>query len=86
MEMPTFSIHPSAALSGGFGYAGHLVFLYGDPQAVQNAVDESTGFFGAEAFADIDGFIDGHLGWNVGAKEQFERGDSQHIAIHAGHA
>jgi hypothetical protein len=38
------------------------ICLYGYPHAVQNAVDKGTGFFGAEAFADIDGLVDRDFG------------------------
>ena len=39
----------------------------GQANAVNDAVDKRAGLWRTEFFADIDGFIDGHLGWNIGA-------------------
>ena len=54
--------------------------------AVEDAVDETAAFLGAETFGDFDGLVDRHDGRNVGPEEHLVDGQPQDVAVHNGQA
>jgi hypothetical protein len=54
--------------------------------AVENPINEASGFFGAVFFGDFDGFVNGDDGRDIGTVEHFEKSHAEDIAINCGNA
>src|SRR2546425_2767888 len=53
--------------------------------AVQNAVDEAARLFGPELLGDLDGLVDGHLGWHLAGQKLVHR-HAEEVTVHHRHA
>jgi hypothetical protein len=55
-------------------------------QGIQDAVNEGTRIFGTEFFAEVDGFVESHLGGDPLAVEKLVDGKPQDVPVHSCHA
>lgn len=54
--------------------------------SIEDPVDKAAGFFGPEAFPQVDGFVQGHLGRNVITIAEFKGGETKQVAVNHRHS